>query len=697
MGGAVSAGVDNDDLVDNLKAASYISTPLLERVFRAVDRGDYFTTENREQAYRDSAWKKGNLHLSAPCIYAKVMEGLQLAPGHSFLNLGSGTGYLSTMAGLIIGPYGVNHGVELHADVLQYATIRLNHFKSTSPAVDAFPFCEPNFVQGNCLCLPPDMRLYDRVYCGASCPESHEQYMKALIKPGGVLVMPLNDQLVQMTRNGPDSWERTPLLPVSFSSLVMPDPNHPPPIVNLPNVELMDLQDLCRQKVRGILREAVEQEHPDLTTAANRPVQPRPKPRGDRRHFRRIVVPYVPGPFYESEDEDEDEEEEGGGEVGDGLVERGGVNRPNVFYYPRSRTANRISAFIEFARNLAGQQRQEDEDDDDDDDADDDDDDDELGEEENEDDEDEVGEGKTRRTRRDNHKDEVVVEGEGDNDDVKGEGEGTKGCRRSHEEDGKEEGHKQGKLNNEKKEEEQAVLPSSSNKKMKEEKENTDSNKEEKMEEGEVEEVEMENVANNPTPVLCSTIPSSSSMVPHSDPIPTPSSSCPAKPQTNKNNNKKREKFDSGVGDEIENGKGPSSEDSEEGDEPRMEVDSSSETESDSDYSDNSAPRTKVTRYLDEDDPNCPCGSNCGEAFRARRRAGTKEETNGAKKEGEEDRDEGEKGGEGGGEEETGGAGRDSTSSIEILSAVETHMREKINLLPLPQALKLYLNYNREL
>lgn len=72
MGGAVSAGVDNDDLVDNLKAASYISTPLLERVFRAVDRGDYFTSENREQAYRDSAWKKGNLHLSAPCIYAKV-------------------------------------------------------------------------------------------------------------------------------------------------------------------------------------------------------------------------------------------------------------------------------------------------------------------------------------------------------------------------------------------------------------------------------------------------------------------------------------------------------------------------------------------------------------------------------------------------------------------------------------------------
>lgn len=103
MGGAVSAGEDNDDLIDNLKEAQYIRTEKVEQAFRAIDRGDYYLDGYRDSAYKDLAWKHGNIHLSAPCIYSEVMEALKLQPGLSFLNLGSGTGYLSTMVGLIIG------------------------------------------------------------------------------------------------------------------------------------------------------------------------------------------------------------------------------------------------------------------------------------------------------------------------------------------------------------------------------------------------------------------------------------------------------------------------------------------------------------------------------------------------------------------------------------------------------------------
>ena len=113
MGGAVSSGRDNDDLIgrenplqlrmlicsyallnvrciirnmnsyslivtyftDNLVEGNFIKSEALQRVFRCVDRALYYLPEDRAQAYRDQAWRDGNLHLSAPCIYSEVLVG----------------------------------------------------------------------------------------------------------------------------------------------------------------------------------------------------------------------------------------------------------------------------------------------------------------------------------------------------------------------------------------------------------------------------------------------------------------------------------------------------------------------------------------------------------------------------------------------------------------------------------------------
>ena len=58
-----------------------------------------------------------------------------------------------------------------------------------------FDFCEPSFVTGNCLEIAPDCCQYDRVYCGAGVQKEHEEYMKNLLKVGGILVMPLEEKV----------------------------------------------------------------------------------------------------------------------------------------------------------------------------------------------------------------------------------------------------------------------------------------------------------------------------------------------------------------------------------------------------------------------------------------------------------------------------------------------------------------------
>lgn len=93
----------NDELINSLIKNDYIHTIDVEKAFRSVDRGFFFSDEDKRFAYRDLAWQSKELHLSAPCVYATVLECLDLCPGHTFLNIGSGIGYFSTVAGLLLG------------------------------------------------------------------------------------------------------------------------------------------------------------------------------------------------------------------------------------------------------------------------------------------------------------------------------------------------------------------------------------------------------------------------------------------------------------------------------------------------------------------------------------------------------------------------------------------------------------------
>ena len=92
-------------------------------------------------------------------------------------------------------PPGVNHGIELYPDNIEYAQQKLQWFKDNSPWYNPLTFCEPKFVEGNALLLSPRGILYDRVYCGAACPSQHTQLLKNLLRVGGILVMPHDNQV----------------------------------------------------------------------------------------------------------------------------------------------------------------------------------------------------------------------------------------------------------------------------------------------------------------------------------------------------------------------------------------------------------------------------------------------------------------------------------------------------------------------
>ncbi|XP_022124368.2 uncharacterized protein LOC110999565 [Pieris rapae] len=294
MGGSVSSGRDNNELIDNLVSGNYIRSPGVEKVFRALDRGDYMTPEAKRQAYKDLAWRDGLLHMSSPCIYSEVMEGLELRPGLSFLNIGSGTGYLSTLAGLILGTSGISHGVEIHPSTVDYATNKLQQFIKKSPSLDYFDFCEPKFFVGNGLNLAPLQSGYDRVYCGAGCPEKYLNYIRYLLKVGGILIVPINDTLQQVKRVSETKWVSSSLMNVSFSTLRAPTDEDARELFKLVDIEPPRLVMLARARIRKALRDSALERRPELREKTWR------RPHRRTQEPRRVIIPIEATPDNEN-------------------------------------------------------------------------------------------------------------------------------------------------------------------------------------------------------------------------------------------------------------------------------------------------------------------------------------------------------------------------------------------------------------
>uniref|UniRef100_A0A7N5P3A9 Protein-L-isoaspartate O-methyltransferase domain-containing protein 1 n=3 Tax=Ursidae TaxID=9632 RepID=A0A7N5P3A9_AILME len=216
---------------------------------------------------------------------------------------------------LAAGPFGINHGIELHSDVVEYAKEKLESFIKNSDSFDKFEFCEPAFVVGNCLQIASDSHQYDRIYCGAGVQKDHENYMKILLKVGGILVMPIEDQLTQIMRTGQNTWESKNILAVSFAPLVQPSKNDngKPDSVGLPPCAVRNLQDLARIYIRRTLRNFINDE------MQAKGIPQRAPPKRKRKRVKQRINTYVfvgnqliPQPLDSEEDEkmEEDNKEE---------------------------------------------------------------------------------------------------------------------------------------------------------------------------------------------------------------------------------------------------------------------------------------------------------------------------------------------------------------------------------------------------
>jgi protein-L-isoaspartate(D-aspartate) O-methyltransferase len=190
---------------------------------RAIPRGAFLPESMQRSAYADRPLRLSDygFNISAPHMYAMCLEALDLRAGHRFLDVGSGTGHFTAIAGYLVGERGVSHGLDVREDIATFARGNLARLCEAKPRLRA-RLARVHFSARNCFLADPEQRTYDRIHVGACCPNSMLPELLRLLRPDGVLVTPYSDELVKACKDGEGEVSLTSITAVRYGDLIVP-------------------------------------------------------------------------------------------------------------------------------------------------------------------------------------------------------------------------------------------------------------------------------------------------------------------------------------------------------------------------------------------------------------------------------------------------------------------------------------------
>ncbi|HVS80071.1 MAG TPA: protein-L-isoaspartate O-methyltransferase [Candidatus Paceibacterota bacterium] len=183
--------MDRNDLNKHLKDNSdVLRNDGVKSAFEAVDRADFVGEDYKTEAYEDYALPLGHGQtITKPTIAAFMLELLDLQPGESVLEVGSGSGWMLALISEIIGKTGKAVGVEKIPELLDSAR---ESFKK-------YDYAHTTMKQAGEAVGHAEAGPYDKILCTASADEIPHELVSQL-KPEGAIVMPVKGKIVRAVK-----------------------------------------------------------------------------------------------------------------------------------------------------------------------------------------------------------------------------------------------------------------------------------------------------------------------------------------------------------------------------------------------------------------------------------------------------------------------------------------------------------------
>lgn len=214
-----------ENLINSLIKDDYLRTPEIIEAFKAIDRADFVPEEYKSEAYINAPLPIDfSQTISQPLTVAFMLELLEPKPGEKILDVGAGSGWVTTLLAYLVSQY---KEVEPFSEVKLPKVVAIERIPELKEMAEKNIF-KYNFIEKGIVKIIlgdgskgyKKEAPYDKIIAAAAAKGDVPVYWKRQLKIGGRIVAPVENSVIVIDKTGRNKYNQKEYFGFSFVPLI---------------------------------------------------------------------------------------------------------------------------------------------------------------------------------------------------------------------------------------------------------------------------------------------------------------------------------------------------------------------------------------------------------------------------------------------------------------------------------------------